>query len=165
MIRDFERGLPGRSREVLTGALLALGVIGGPFMLTIIPLVFLYLFGLAGTEIAWAVFWISAFISHVVLLPLAVGVVDRNRRRKRDLAEEMVAFFSARIIGLYRLHREVPAVADDPRMAEAFALYSRAERQLEESVQDPLRSRQTIERGVALVDELLEDYGRASRSR
>lgn len=142
--------------------MLALGVIGGPFLLTMVPLLFLYLFGLAGTEAAWAVFWAGAFASHVIFLPLAVGLVARKRRWKHDIAWEMVAFFSAKIVSLYLFHREVPAVAGDPRAAEAFALYSRAVRQVEGGARDPLRSRPTIERGVALVDELLEDYG-ASR--
>ncbi len=152
------------SRETLSGALLALGVIGVPFLLTVIPLLVLNYSGFAGTEVLRAVFWTAAFTSHVVLLPLAVGLVSRNRQRKLDIVREMEAFFSAKIIGLYRLQREVPAVVDDPRAAEAFEIYSRAERQIEAEVNDPLRSRPEIERGVALVDELLEDY-RAPRFR
>lgn len=169
-MRSFERGYSGPAprerpgeqealQEALSGVLLTLGVIGGPFLLTMIPLVILYYTGMAETELARAVFWAAAFTSHVVLLPLAVGLVARNRQRKLDIAREMEAFFSAKVIGLYRLQREFPAASDDPRTAEVFEIYSQTGRQIEEDVRDPLRSRETIERGVALADELLKDYG------
>jgi hypothetical protein len=167
VMKSSKRGLsrPGEyvgpliSRDALPGALLALAAIGGPFLLTVTPLLFLYALGLAGSAVALAVFWTAAFTSYFVIPPLSVGLVSRNRRRRQEIAGEMMIFFSARIIGLYRLDREVPAVADDPRAAEAFALYSRAGRLVEENIQAPLCSRRTIEHGVYLVDELLEDYG------
>lgn len=145
---------------------LALGVICGPFLLTIlltvILLLFLYFLGLAGTAVAAAVFWSSAYISYAVLLPLAAMRAIRSREQKQKITNEMItnemiAFFSTKIVALYSISEVTPAVAEDPRTAEAFTLYSQAS-QIMETVQNPLNVRNTVERGVYLVDELMADY-------
>ncbi len=126
-------------------------------MLTMIVLLFLYFLGLAGTAVAAAVFWSSAYISYAVLLPLVVGRAIRSRERKQKITNEMIAFFSTKIVALYSISEVTPAVAEDPRTAEAFTLYSQAS-QIMETVQNPLNVRDTVERGVYLVDELMADY-------
>ncbi len=123
-----------------------------------IPLLFLYSLGLTETEVARIVFWSSAYTSYAVLLPLAVGLAVRSRERKQKIAGEMIAFFSTKIVALYSLSEAASTIAEDPRTAEAFTLYLRAN-QMMETVQDPLNVCETVERGVSLVDELLADYG------
>ncbi|CAN5588477.1 hypothetical protein BH24ACT22_BH24ACT22_01560 [soil metagenome] len=148
--------LPAK-REVWPAAWIAAGVIGGPFFLTMLPLLLVYAFGSVGTDFARAVFWGCAFTSYVILLPLAAGLAVRSRERKQEIVAEMMAFFSSRIVELYSVSG-LSSLANDPRMAEAFETYTRAEREIEENVENPLQVRETIECGVSLVDELLEDH-------
>lgn len=122
-----------------------------------ILLLFLYLLGLAGTTVAAVVFWSSAYISYAVLLPLVAGRAIQNRERKQKIADELIAFFSTKIITLYAISEATPAITEDPRTAEAFTLYSQVNRAIE-TVQNPLNVCETIERGVSLVDELMADY-------
>ncbi|MGB3635220.1 MAG: hypothetical protein WA982_14355 [Rubrobacteraceae bacterium] len=165
MIRDSKQGLlqrrkvnsPVVSREMLVLGLVTLGIMGGPFLLTMLPLLFVYSLGFVGTDVAKVVFWSCGFTSYVVLLPLATGLALRSRERKQEIAGEMMAFFSSRIVDLYSVSKLSP-FSEDPRTAEAFAIYSQAERESEENVGNPLQVRETIERGVSLVDELLEDH-------
>lgn len=145
------------ARERLPVIFFTLGVICGPFLLTMIPLLFLYSLGLVGTNVAGAIFWSSAYISYAVLLPLAVGRSVRSRERQQKVAGEMVAFFSTKIIALYSVSEVTPAIAEDPRAAEAFILYSQANQKVE-SAKNPLHVRETVERGVSLIDELMADY-------
>ncbi len=145
------------ARETLTIIFFTLGVIGGPFLLTMIPLLFLYTLGLFGTNVAGIVFWSSAYISYAVLLPLAVGLSVRSRERKQKIAGEMMAFFSAKIVALYSVSKVTPAIAEDPRAAEAFILYSQANR-IVETAKNPLHAREIVERGVSLADELMADH-------
>lgn len=145
------------ARERLPVIFFTLGVICGPFLLTMIPLLFLYSLELVGTHVAGAIFWSSAYISYAVLLPLAVGRSVRSRERKQKVAGEMVAFFSTKIIALYSVSEVIPAIAEDPRAAEAFILYSQANQKVE-SAKNPLHVRETVERGVSLIDELMADY-------
>ena len=154
-------GVPRVSREVRTIILFALGVICGPFVLTMIPLLFLYSLGLAGTDVAEIVFWSSAYTSYAVLLPLVVGLAVRSRERKQKIAGEMVAFFSTKIVALYSASEATPAITEDPRTTEAFTLYLRAN-QMMETIQNPLNVCETVERGISLVDEVMAYYSDSS---
>ena len=136
---------------------IAAGVIGGPVLLTMTSLYFFYFIGVTETEILRAVLYTAAFMSYVVLLPLAAGLAVRKRERKQEIAGEMMAFFSSKIVELYAVSG-LSAFAEDPRTVEAFETYARAEREVEKNLEDPLRAKETIERGVSLVDELLEDH-------
>ncbi|CAN5582736.1 hypothetical protein BH24ACT21_BH24ACT21_14250 [soil metagenome] len=144
------------SREVWSAAWIAVCVIGVPVVLTMFTLLVFHAFGMAWTEVSWAAFCLVAFLSNFVLLPLAASLAVRNRERKREIAEEMMAFFSHKVTTLYALAGEDPALSADSRMAEVFEIYSRADREVEENVQNPLFARETIERGVSLADEILE---------
>ena len=143
------------TREVWPAVWVAAGVIGGPALLTMASLYFFYFIGVTETEVLRAVLYTAAFVSYVVLLPLAAGLAARNRERRREIAGEMMAFFSSRVTALYALLRENPALSEDPRTAEVFQAYSRADREMEENIHNPLLARQTIEHGVFLADELL----------
>ena len=145
------------SREALPLIFFALGVIGGPFLLTMILLLFLYFLGLAETAAAAVVFWSSAYISYAVLLPLVAGRAIRIRERKQKVIDEMIAFFSTKIVALYSVSEATPAIAEDPRTTEAFTLYLRAS-QMIETVRNPLNVCETVERGISLVDEVMADY-------
>ena len=145
------------TRETWSGIWIVVGVMGGPVLLTMLALSVVYSLGFAGTGVAKFVFWSCGFISCVVLLPLAAGLTARKRERKQEIAGEMMAFFSSRIVELYAVSG-LSSFAEDPRTVEAFEIYSRAECEVEENLEDPLRAKETIERGVALVDELLEDH-------
>ena len=143
--------------------LLPLGVIGVPVLLTMASLLFFYALGMPWTEFSAAAFCLIAFTSNFILLPLAAGWVARSRELKRQVADEMMAFFSTRIVELYSASNE-PALAEDPRTAAAFEIYSEAEREIEQNSENLLRARETIERGVFLVDEVMSDYGRRASS-
>lgn len=153
--------LPGRNanlpatREAWSAAWIAIGVIGGPFLLTMLSLLFVYSLGFGGTDVAKAVFWSCAFTSYVILLPLAAGLAVRSRERKQEIAGEMMAFFSHRVTTLYALAEEDAALSADSRTAEVFEIYSWADWEIEENVQNPLLACETIEHGVFLADELL----------
>lgn len=165
LIQGSQKGLsqgkeaeaPLVSREALSVILLTLGITGGPALFTISVFSLVSLLGF-GPDVAWTVFWISAFASYVIFLPLMAGMSVRRRERKQEIVGEMMAFFSAKIMNLYTVSEEIPVVAEDPRSAEAFTLYSRANRQIEENLQNPLHAQEAIERGVFLVDELISDY-------
>ena len=86
-------GGPLVSREVWRLMPITLGIIGGPFLLTVIPLIFVFALGL-GTDVARAVLWSCGFASYVVLLPLAAGLAVKKRERKREIAGEMMAFLT-----------------------------------------------------------------------
>lgn len=134
--------------------MLALAIVGGPFLIVMIPFLLVTLSGLVGPAIALPLLYLGMFVSYAALLPLAAGLTLRARQRKREIADEMMAFFSSRIVELYSVS-EMPAVAKDPRAVEAYALYVRAEREIEDNPHAPLLVRETIERGVSLVDQLL----------
>lgn len=151
-----EPGGPLVSREVWLLMPIALGIIGIPFLLTVIPLLFVFALGL-GTDIARVVFWGCGFTSYVVLLPLAAGIAIKRRERKQEIVGEMMAFFSSKIVALYSVSNDT-SLAADPRAAEAFEIYTRAERALEENADDPLVVQEIVERGVALVDEIIDDH-------
>jgi hypothetical protein len=122
-----------------------------------LPFLFVYSLGFAGTDVAKAVFWSCGFTSYVILLPLVAGLAIRNRERKQEIVEEMMAFFSHKVTVLYALAEKDPALSKNLQTAEVFEIYARADREVGENVQDPLIARETIERGVSLVDEILED--------
>lgn len=147
------------TQEAWPATWIAVAVIGGPFFLTMLPLLLVHALGFVGTDVARAVFWGCSFISYVILLPLAASLAVRSRERKQEIAGEMMAFFASRIVELYSVSR-LSRIPEDPRTAAAFGIYARAEREIEENVQNPLRVRETIERGVSLVDEILEDRNR-----
>lgn len=161
--RIEEPGGPLVSREVWLLMPIVLGVIGVPFLLTIIPLIFVFSLGL-GTDVARAVFWSCAFTSYVILLPLAAGLVARRRERRQEIAAEMMAFFSSKIVALYSVSDD-DSLAKDPRTAEAFEIYTQAERALEENPEKPLVVQEIIERGVALADEIMEEHRRGGEPR
>lgn len=146
------------TRDTWSGAWIAVGVIGGPFLLTMLPLLLVHTLGFVGTDVARIVFWSCAFTSYVVLLPLAAGLTVRNRERKQEIVGEMMSFFSHKVTTLYAVVEENPALSADPRTAEVFEIYSRAGREVEENIQNPLRAQGTIERGVSLADEVLAAY-------
>ncbi|MGF1473583.1 MAG: hypothetical protein ACFB50_17820 [Rubrobacteraceae bacterium] len=148
------------TREAWSGMWIVVGVIGTPVLLTMASLLFFHAVGMAWTEISWVVFYLTAFLSYFVLLPLAAGLAVRTRERKQKIAGEMMAFFSQKVTALYVLAKENPALSADARTAEVFEIYSRADREVEENVQNPLFARETIERGVFLADEVLESHDR-----
>ena len=155
-VRDTN--LPVRG-EVWSAGWIAVGVICVPVVLTMVSQLFFYALGMAWTEVSWAVFFLVAFTSNFVLLPLAAGRAIRNRERKQEIAREMMAFFSHKVTLLYALAEKDPVLFKDPQTAEVFEIYARADREVGENVQDPMIAKETIEHGVSLVDELL-----ASRS-
>ena len=144
--------------ETWSGVWIVAGVMGGPVLLTMLALSVVYSLGYAGTDLAKLVFCGCGFISCVVLLPLAAGLAVRKRERKQEIAGEMMAFFSSRIIELYAVSG-ISAFAEDPRTDEAFGIYALAEREMEANVENPLLAKETVERGVALVDQIMADNG------
>ena len=92
--------------------------------------------------LAWP---LSSLLASVILYRWV-----EQRRRSRAFSSFVVSrmqALSARVIALY------PRSADDPRIAEVFELYRRAQSSLE---QGELRvAGETIERGVELAGELL----------
>ena len=137
---------------------IAAGVIGGPVLLTMASLYSFYFIGVTETEVLRAVLYTAAFMSYVVLLPLAAGLAVRKRERKQEIAGEMMAFFSSRIVELYAVSG-LSAFAEDPRTVEAFETYARAECEMQDNVENPLLVQETVERGVALVDRIMADNG------
>lgn len=145
------------TNETWSGVWIVVCVMGGPALLTMLALSIVYSFGYAGMDLAKLVFCGCGFISCVILLPLAAGLAVRKRERKQEIAGEMMSFFSSRIIELYAVSG-LSAFAGDPRTAEAFEIYVRAEREVKKNPENPLLARETIEHGVSLVDEILEDH-------
>lgn len=158
-VSRIERGKkPVPAEEIWTLTLLPLGIVGVPVVLTMASLLFFSFFGMAWTETSYAVFCLVAFVSNVILLPLAAGLTARNRERRQKIAGEMMSFFSRKVTTLYALAGEDPTLSRDARAAEVFEIYSRADREVERNVQNPLVARETIERGVSLADEVLADH-------
>ncbi len=145
------------TREPWSPAWIAVGVVGVPVVLTTASQLFFYAIGMAWTEVSWTALFLVAFVSNFVLLPLAAGLAIQNRERRQKIAGEMMAFFSHKVTVLYAMIKVKPRLSADSRTAEVFEIYARADREVVENVHDPLIARETIERGVSLVDEVLED--------
>ena len=156
-MREFserDTNLPAR-REVWSAAWIAVGVIGVPVLLTMVSLLFFYALGMPWTKFSAAAFCLIAFASNFILLPLAAGLTVRNREHKQEIAGEMMTFFSHKVTTLYALAEENPGLSADTQVAEVFEAYTRADREIQENVHDPLVVRETIEQGVFLADEVL----------
>lgn len=145
--------VPGYSSALL----LPVAIMVVPFLLVLIPALWLSYSGLIGPRGTWGALVVGAYVSHAVLLPLAAGLTVRARERRREVADAMMAFFSARVVELYALCGRRPGVSGDPRAARVFELYDQAGRRIEDDPHDPTRARAEIEHGVQLADELLAE--------
>lgn len=143
--------MAGETRSL---ALLTLTVSCGPFLIVMIPFLLVTLTGLAGLDVTLPLLYLGAFVSYTVLLPLIAGRALRARERKREIADEMMAFFSSKIVKLYSLS-EIPAIDEDLRTVEAYVLYVQAELEIAGNLCAPLLAREKIERGVRFADEML----------
>ena len=138
------RGLPPLLRE----AALSLALFSGITHLAVAVVLALMVLGVVadGTGGVLLLAWpLSSLLASVVLYRRV-----EERRRSRAFSSFVVSrmqALSTRVIALY------PRPVDDPRIAEVFELYRRAQSSLE---QGKLRvAGETIERGVELADELL----------
>lgn len=159
--RGADLSLAGETRSLIP---LALAVACGPFLIVMIPFLLVTLTGLAGPDVTLPLLYLGIFVSYTMLLPLMTGLALRTRERKREIADEMMAFFSSKIVKLYSLS-EIPAIDEDLRTKEAYILYIQAELEIEGNPCAPLLAREKIERGVCLADSVLAKVGLSTGSK